>query len=613
MEEHTFLYDHGVPSVRMMAKWDFVLDMTTLEIAEAFVGEVISSGSPEDRARLASMVRDGRHVDGRFLKHALRAFPEYSPAKSLVADLAKLDSADPEIPDMIDRLNRFLVDLAQHVADDESGAAPTFPGLAQLRRRFFPDPERPRTQKGGAPVPEDVSNMDINYYRVMQLGDAIHDFADDEPNEDLRPDLEEDLGVVLPAMHVPLVQWSEKTQFRKPTLAEITDKSRFVELMTKGAKVQFGPQGSVPNPLYGKSFEKGMYRHKPGGNETKKSGYRLVDGDKHHFELFSYRDENHPKFLPLLKLCELVELRDKIRAAFDVPELEFMVDQNALPGHPGDERPLPFIVAWLLGFKNTIAAIMKFHNIVGDGTELEFGTLYSCDASVHDGAKFEPSVFSPDATGDVFHELSMVNLKFDGNPTKDSYGFVLESKRGCPINVFDHASKRTSIGYDVSIAKNGMKLATDRDTGVTKPLSTSKEAMKLLIAELKLEKKNCSVALALKLAGDWGQIEHCKQKGWVFVTADKLAALYAVYRDVPLLYLNHNDSFKVGKGGRSFLQYSFVMMDRPGDEPADTFVPAPLPTTSAWGRQKGGSRWSFDVVLVAVVVAGAVVGAMLKA
>ena len=78
MQGRTFLYDRGVPSVRMMAKWDFVLDMTTPEIAEAFVGEVISRGSPEHRARLSLMVRDGRNVDGRSLKHALRAFPEYS-------------------------------------------------------------------------------------------------------------------------------------------------------------------------------------------------------------------------------------------------------------------------------------------------------------------------------------------------------------------------------------------------------------------------------------------------------------------------------------------------------------------------------------------------------
>jgi hypothetical protein len=585
MEEHTFLYDHGVPDVGMMAKWDFVLDMTTLDIAEAFVGEVIPRGSPEDRARLATMVRDGRHVDGRFLKHALRAFPEYSAARSLVSDLAKLDSDDPEVMDIIERLNQFLVDLAQNVAGGEVDDPPTFPGLAQLRRRFFPDSQRSRTQKGGGPVPDDVSDMEINYYRVMQLGDAIHDFADDEPNEDLRPELEKDLGVVMPKMHVPIVQWSEKTQFRKPTLSEIADKSRFVELMTKRDEVQFGPELG-PNPLHGKSFEKGMYHHKPGGNETKKSGYRLVDGNKHHFELFSYRDENCSKHLPLLKLCELVEIRDKIRAAFDVAELKFMVDQNALLGHPGDERPLPFIVAWMLGFKNTIKAIMTFHKVEGDATELEFGTLYSCDASVHDRAKFKPSVFSPDATGDVFHEVSMVNLKFDGAPTKDTYGFVLESKRGCPIDIFDHESKRTSIGYDVAIGKNGRKEAIDRDTGVTHVLNTGQERMSDKIAELKLEKKNCAVALALKLAGDWGQIEHCKRKGWVFVTADKLASLYAVYRDVPLLYLNHNDSFKVGKGDRSFLQYSFVMADRQGDEPVETFVPAPVPTTSA-GRRVG--------------------------
>jgi len=48
----------------------------------------------------------------------------------------------------------------------------------------------------------------------------------------------------------------------------------------------------------------------------------------------------------------------------------------------------------------------------------------------------------------------------------------------------------------------------------------------------------CRPALryAVKRAGDWGQVEHARRYGKVFVTGDRLAALYAWYRDVPFVY-----------------------------------------------------------------------------
>ena len=48
----------------------------------------------------------------------------------------------------------------------------------------------------------------------------------------------------------------------------------------------------------------------------------------------------------------------------------------------------------------------------------------------------------------------------------------------------------------------------------------------------------CSQQLrhAIKRAGDWGQVEHAKRYGKVFVTADKMAAMYAWYREVPFMF-----------------------------------------------------------------------------
>lgn len=63
---------------------------------------------------------------------------------------------------------------------------------------------------------------------------------------------------------------------------------------------------------------------------------------------------------------------------------------------------------------------------------------------------------------------------------------------------------------------------------------------------------------ALKRAGDWGQVEHCVRYGKIFVTRDKLAALYAMYRSVPFIYVNHHvfDAFDAIPG---FTQHTFVL------------------------------------------------------
>lgn len=44
-------------------------------------------------------------------------------------------------------------------------------------------------------------------------------------------------------------------------------------------------------------------------------------------------------------------------------------------------------------------------------------------------------------------------------------------------------------------------------------------------------------AVSFKRAGDWGQVEHCKRYDKIFITFDRLAALYAYYRNVKFIYV----------------------------------------------------------------------------
>jgi len=69
---------------------------------------------------------------------------------------------------------------------------------------------------------------------------------------------------------------------------------------------------------------------------------------------------------------------------------------------------------------------------------------------------------------------------------------------------------------------------------------------------------------AIKRAGDWGQVEHCKKYNKVFVTCDKMAALYAWYRKVPFIFMRtqKHEGTMTERGVPDFFSYSFAM--RPG-------------------------------------------------
>lgn len=59
---------------------------------------------------------------------------------------------------------------------------------------------------------------------------------------------------------------------------------------------------------------------------------------------------------------------------------------------------------------------------------------------------------------------------------------------------------------------------------------------------------------ALKRAGDWGMVEHCRRYRMVFITKDKMAAMYAYLRGAPCIFLQD----ELIKSHHVF-RYSFVM------------------------------------------------------
>lgn len=457
-------------------------------------------------------------------------------------------------------------------------------------------------QRGGASLcPKNVAEVDIRIYRLMELADAIHDFADERPrkgqamteamkarNERHRERIAADLGVEFP------------DEIQDASI--VADKAEFIKRMGENSDLTFGGV-PVTNPLGGRDFTTGLYEHTAGTDPV--ATWR-TSGACRHVDLFC----STALGTPIVHVIKVAEIRGHVATVFRTTSPEFVVDQNAFPRQqdiPAD-RPAGHLMAWMLGatnlcdevaslfllndskvfdpFKGKVATterIAKFNERVGSWR------ILSCDASVYDNAQNVDYMSPHGATEDVFHPDALVHFRFDRDPTPASYGYTIESTVS-PVDVFEPHLGRTEYSRDVESWRY-----TDRDTGREGVEVHDKVSLLPFFGNYVHRGLNCAAPLALKRASDWGQVEHCKKHDLIFVTSDILAAEYAMYRGAALLFLKTYDYVKRGKTF-NFVHYSFVL-SRATTCPQEA---APIPTVSAWG---GGSRFVFPVLAAVAVVA----------
>jgi hypothetical protein len=77
--------------------------------------------------------------------------------------------------------------------------------------------------------------------------------------------------------------------------------------------------------------------------------------------------------------------------------------------------------------------------------------------------------------------------------------------------------------------------------------------------------KDIVKSLALKRAGDWGQIQHCKRYGCVWVSIDTISCSYAAATDVPVVCLSRRQH-------TDYCRLSFVMGGKTNVAPAWTMA-----------------------------------------
>jgi hypothetical protein len=327
-----------------------------------------------------------------------------------------------------------------------------------------------------------------------------------------------------------------------------------------------------------------------------------VQGYCAHVEVWA--DQNMATRKEIIKLTQLADLCRNMRKVYGT-QAKFMLDTD------------PLIVQMIFGIELTYAAFAKLFELdPADATTLlpkvkpevreayteqklfeaaykafkeAVGvkwTLWTCDACNIDSrrTKLEPVMkFSDKDTGDVFHERSNVQVTLTESK-RASFTYTVRSNMP---GVYIDDAPREAINVhgtwyvDGEPVRYSANSVIDKiDAMIFRPGNRVVDDPDLRAAEL----------LALKRAGDWGMIRHCKDNGIVFVTQDRFCALYAALMDVETMFVRVAEHDGVN-------QYSFALMTRE------------TPRTHAGGSSPSKSP-VLTVGLIALTVMMAIIGSV---
>lgn len=151
----------------------------------------------------------------------------------------------------------------------------------------------------------------------------------------------------------------------------------------------------------------------------------------------------------------------------------------------------------------------------------------TCDANLYDSARTAASVFvDTRATGSIPQCESFSLQGVVGSPQQLCLK-ILNVDVTIDPSLVNRVSSKQSV-FDL------LDEDLTSETGVSSVTVGRPAALKRLHPVLTaLSKRD---RLGLKRAGDWGQVEYCKRRDHVFVTRDRLAALYAYHRKTRFIF-----------------------------------------------------------------------------
>jgi len=178
---------------------------------------------------------------------------------------------------------------------------------------------------------------------------------------------------------------------------------------------------------------------------------------------------------------------------------------------------------------NKLDILIKTNNIPATSW-----SIYMTDANLYDSAEHS-TIFGKKvdelSTGTIFRKECAYQIKLQGIIKKKDVNYlnlkiidkvknIIWDKPLLAHETTKYFSKNTLQDYiTITSSKTDLKTLQDYILAFSIPLK-----------------------YALKRAGDWGQVEHCKRHNKVFITSDKLAALYAEYCNIRFIFIRRQFS-----------------------------------------------------------------------
>jgi hypothetical protein len=398
---------------------------------------------------------------------------------------------------------------------------------------------------------------DYRFYKLHALADAMHDFRKEEPKVSI-DHIAKAIGAELPERprrlspgEEPHAMYGNEEAFIK--LFDVNRTLKFGSdalshhLHGRGLLDQFSVSLSMNRNLeYWKAYREQFIGQRPSPEIIHADVWSLPQFSDDP-EMQDPGEESQPQKNPkaVVYLSQITNVVVSIKNVFGTDELTFIMDKSDDPMSRMvmATSNIDFAIARLFivygGIHDVYADIDDFDEVREelDGSEIRIETEESvarakwsykvCDANLVDGNlhirppdkyKVYPNPdLSEGETGHVFRGEDKVQISLggiEGDPS--NYGRnkprALVKIDDRPSRYHGDASREFSIGYMKKLIEEA--LATDPSADI-------------------------STFLSRKRACDWGQVEHCRRYRYIFVSTDRLACFYAMYRNVDFILIKN--------------------------------------------------------------------------